>query len=167
MCGHTLQNLAPNWHQGNSSVSRSRFLIYWSGVRISPGARTSDMRSVDYLGFAWTAAQCLVLAGVFLAGCYEHADGDAWISIVGGVMMTASLLPAILGFRHLGPNLSPWPQPHATNKLVTHGIYRRLRHPLLPQPHPPRRRMGHLAAKLALAPCHGHFALHPASQGGP
>ena len=88
------------------------------------------MRSVDYLGFAWTAAQCLVLAGVFLAGCYEHADGDAWISIVGGVMMTASLLPAILGFRDLGPNLSPWPQPHATNKLVTHGIYRRLRHPL-------------------------------------
>ena len=88
------------------------------------------MRPVDYLGFAWTAAQCLVLAGVFSAGCYEHADRDAWISIVGGVMMTASLLPAILGFRDLGPNLSPWPQPHATNKLVTHGIYRRLRHPL-------------------------------------
>ena len=61
------------------------------------------MRPVDYLGFAWTAAQCLVLAGVFLAGCYEHADGDAWISIVGGVMMIASLLPAILGFRDLGP----------------------------------------------------------------
>jgi len=88
------------------------------------------MRSVDYLGFAWTAAQCLVLAGVFLTGCYEHAGGAAWISIVGGVMMTASLLPAILGFRDLGPNLSPWPQPLATNKLVTHGIYRRLRHPL-------------------------------------
>ncbi len=45
-------------------------------------------------------------------------------------MMTASLLPAILGFRHLDTNLSPWPQPHATNELITHGIYRRLRHPL-------------------------------------
>jgi protein-S-isoprenylcysteine O-methyltransferase Ste14 len=44
--------------------------------------------------------------------------------------MTLSLLPAILGLRDLGTNLSPWPQPHATNKLVTHGIYRRLRHPL-------------------------------------
>ena len=88
------------------------------------------MRPVDYLGFAWTAAQCLVLAGVFSAGCYEHADRDAWISIVGGVMMTASLLPAILGFRDLGNNLTPWPQPHATNELITHGIYRRLRHPL-------------------------------------
>ena len=85
------------------------------------------MRPVDYLGFAWTAAQCLVLAGVFSAGCYEYADRDAWISIVGGVMMTVSLLPAILGFRDLGTNLSPWPQPHATNELITHGIYRRLR----------------------------------------
>ena len=88
------------------------------------------MRPVDYLGFAWTAAQCLVLAGVFSAGCYEHADRDAWISIVGGVMMTASLLPAILRFRDLGTNLSPWPRPHATNELITHGICRRLRHPL-------------------------------------
>ncbi len=44
--------------------------------------------------------------------------------------MTLSLLPAVLGFRDLGTNLSPWPRPHATNRLVTHGIYRRLRHPL-------------------------------------
>ena len=126
------------------------------------------MKTVDYLGFAWTAAQCLALAAVLGAGWrYGRPDGAAWISIAGGVTMTLSLLPAILGLRDLGTNLSPWPQPHATNKLVTHGIYRRLRHPLLPQPHPPRRRMGHLAAKLALAPHHGHFAPHPASQGGP
>ena len=89
------------------------------------------MKPVDYLGFAWTAAQCLGLVGVFWAGWfYERPDGAAWISIVGGVMMTTSLLPAILGLRDLGTNLSPWPQPHATNELITHGIYRRLRHPL-------------------------------------
>ena len=44
--------------------------------------------------------------------------------------MTLSLFPALLGFRDLGTNLSPWPHPHATNQLVTHGIYRYLRHPL-------------------------------------
>ena len=89
------------------------------------------MKPVDYLGFAWTAAQCLCLAAVFWAGWHhDHPHGAAWISIAGGLMMTASLLPAILGFRDLGTNLSPWPQPHASNKLITRGIYRRLRHPL-------------------------------------
>ena len=89
------------------------------------------MKTADYLGFAWTAAQCLGLAAVLGAGWhYGRPDGAAWISIAGGVIMTTSLLPAILGLRDLGTNLSPWPQPHATNELVTHGIYRRLRHPL-------------------------------------
>jgi len=56
---------------------------------------------------------------------HEVPDSAAWISRVGGEVMTISLLPAVVGFRHLGP----WLQPHATNGLVTHGISRCLRHP--------------------------------------
>lgn len=89
------------------------------------------MKPVDYSGYAWTAAQWLCLVTVLWTGWHHgHPDGPAWVSLAGGAIMTASLLPAILGLRDLGTNLSPWPQPHATNELVTHGIYRRLRHPL-------------------------------------
>lgn len=44
--------------------------------------------------------------------------------------MAFSAVPAAFGFLHLGRNLSPWPHPRETNRLVTHGIYRHLRHPL-------------------------------------
>jgi protein-S-isoprenylcysteine O-methyltransferase Ste14 len=89
------------------------------------------MKPVDYRGLAWTAAQWLGLAAVFWTGWrHDHPEGAAWISIAGGMIMAISLVSAIVGFCALGTNLSPWPQPHATNKLVTHGIYRRLRHPL-------------------------------------
>lgn len=89
------------------------------------------MKPVDYSGYAWTAAQWLGLVTVLWTGWrHGHPDGAAWVSLAGGAIMTASLLPAILGFRDLGTNLSPWPRPHATNRLVTHGVYRHLRHPL-------------------------------------
>lgn len=89
------------------------------------------MKPADYSGYAWTAAQWLGLVTVLWTGWRQGCpDGPAWISIAGGAIMTTSLLPAILGFRDLGTNLSPWPHPHAANRLVTHGIYRRLRHPL-------------------------------------
>jgi len=82
-------------------------------------------------------------------------------------MVTASLLPVILGFRHLGTNLSPWPQPHGTNELITHGIYRRLRHPLYLSLILLAAGWARIAAKLAGTPCHGHFGSHPAWQGSP
>lgn len=89
------------------------------------------MKPVDYLGCAWTAAQWLVFVSVFWSGLrFGNPEGPALLSLAGGAIMTLSLLPAVLGFRDLGTNLSPWPHPHATNRLVTHGIYRRLRHPL-------------------------------------
>jgi protein-S-isoprenylcysteine O-methyltransferase Ste14 len=89
------------------------------------------MKPVDYLPYAWTAAQWLLLLFVFWTGLsLGNPEGPAWISFVGGVIMTFSLVPAVLGFRDLGVNLSPWPHPHSTNRLVTDGIYRHLRHPL-------------------------------------
>ncbi len=82
-------------------------------------------------GYAWTAAQWLVLALVLWTGSHFcRPDGAPWLSLLGGAFMTASIVPAFLGFLHLGSNLSPWPQPHAGNQLVTRGIYRHLRHPL-------------------------------------
>jgi protein-S-isoprenylcysteine O-methyltransferase Ste14 len=89
------------------------------------------MKSADYSGYAWTAAQWLVLALVLWTGWHFcRPEGAPWISLLGGAVMTASIVPALLGFLHLGSNLSPWPQPHAGNQLVTRGIYRHLRHPL-------------------------------------
>jgi protein-S-isoprenylcysteine O-methyltransferase Ste14 len=89
------------------------------------------MKPVDYLAYAWTAAQWLIVMVVLWAGLrLGNPDGPAWISLAGGAIMTFSLIPAVLGFRALGANLSPWVHPRAANRLVTHGIYRSLRHPL-------------------------------------
>ncbi len=89
------------------------------------------MKTADCHGYVWTAAQWIGLAAVFWTGWrYGNAHGPAWLSMIGGAIMIVSIVPAVLGFRDLGTNLSPWPHPHARNRLVTHGIYRRLRHPL-------------------------------------
>ena len=89
------------------------------------------MKTADCLGCVWTAAQWTGLAAVFWTGWhYGNPEGPAWLSVGGGALMIISAIPALLGFRDLGKNLSPWPHPHAKNQLVTHGIYRHIRHPL-------------------------------------
>ena len=89
------------------------------------------MKAADYLSFAWTAGQWMALGLVLWTGWhYGKPDGAAWLSKMGGAIMILSIIPAVFGFRDLGTNLSPWPHPHAKNKLVTHGIYRHVRHPL-------------------------------------
>lgn len=82
-------------------------------------------------GYVLTAMQWVVLLLVLWAGWhFRRPDGPPWLSALGGVVMTCSLVPAVLGLFHLGRNISPWPHPHDSNRLVTHGIYRHLRHPL-------------------------------------
>lgn len=82
-------------------------------------------------GYALTAMQWGAMVFVLWAGWHFHRpDGSPWLSALGGMLMFASIIPAALGFFHLGRNISPWPHPHDSNCLVTHGIYRHMRHPL-------------------------------------
>lgn len=89
------------------------------------------MSRYDYPGVGWTIGQWLSLGAVIAAGWfYNVPDGTHEVSQLGGFTMTLSLFIAAAGFLGLGTNLSPWPRPHSTNRLVTHGIYRWIRHPL-------------------------------------
>ncbi len=89
------------------------------------------MNPRHFPGYMLTALQWLALVLVLWAGWRFHRpEGMPWLSALGGFVMTCSIIPAVLGFFHLGRNIGPWPQPHDGNRLVTHGIYRHLRHPL-------------------------------------
>lgn len=79
----------------------------------------------------WLVVQLLLLCAIFALGWrdWEKAQTE-WISVVGGGVMLAALVIAVSGFRALGRNLSPGPRPLRDHSLVTHGIYRRVRHPL-------------------------------------
>ncbi|MFM6131622.1 MAG: methyltransferase family protein [Sphaerospermopsis kisseleviana] len=79
----------------------------------------------------WLAEQLLLLCAIFVLGWRDWDKAETeWISVVGGGVMLAALVVAVSGFRALGRNLSPGPRPLREHSLVTHGIYRRVRHPL-------------------------------------
>ena len=89
------------------------------------------MSKHDYAGVGWTFAHWLSLSLVIATGWLTAAPQALHeVSLLGGGIMLFSLLIASAGFLGLGKNLSPWPRPHASNRLVTHGIYRWIRHPL-------------------------------------
>ena len=79
----------------------------------------------------WLGVQLLLLGAIFALGWRDWEKAETqWISVAGGVLMLAALVVALSGFRALGRNLSPGPRPLHDHSLVTHGIYRRIRHPL-------------------------------------
>ena len=79
----------------------------------------------------WLGVQLLILGAIFALGWRDWKTAETeWISVAGGVLMLAALVVALSGFRALGRNLSPGPRPMHDHSLVTHGIYRRIRHPL-------------------------------------
>lgn len=74
--------------------------------------------------------QFLLLGGVaFLTSENIFASNKA-ISSIGSVLEILGFVVVILGFKGLGPSLTANPVPLKNAKLVTTGIYRRLRHPI-------------------------------------
>ena len=54
----------------------------------------------------------------------------SWLRILGAFIVLAGGALAMLGFRALGPSLSPFPKPVDDGQLVTTGIYGMVRHPI-------------------------------------
>jgi protein-S-isoprenylcysteine O-methyltransferase Ste14 len=82
-------------------------------------------------GGIWVALQfgTIVIALVVgpLWGGHWNADPSMWI---GRAFLILSGIIALAGFVALGRNLTPNPKPRVGGKLVRHGIYRFIRHPL-------------------------------------
>ena len=81
-------------------------------------------------GGAWVVVQLLLFAVLIILGFrYPGPDSTVWRGIGGCVLLLAGAV-AIAGSATLGRNLTPFPQPVEHSKLVQHGIYSKIRHPL-------------------------------------
>lgn len=82
----------------------------------------------------WLIAQLLLIAAHLLpATPSPGALGLAWppaLALLGWALLALGLLLAAQAFFHLGPNLTPLPEPMPGAELVTTGAYARCRHPL-------------------------------------
>jgi len=80
----------------------------------------------------WVTAQGLVLvaAAVALLSDAGSPAWPAWVVWLGAILAVAGVVQSLLGSRHLGANLTPYPQPRPSGRLVASGAYRWVRHPI-------------------------------------
>jgi|694.fasta_scaffold76955_4 protein-S-isoprenylcysteine O-methyltransferase Ste14 len=74
--------------------------------------------------------QFLLLGGIAFITSDNIFGSNKVISYFGVFLELAGFALVIVGFRGLGPALTANPVPLKTGKLVTTGIYRKLRHPI-------------------------------------
>jgi len=81
-------------------------------------------------GGIWVAGQGALLAAVVVFGLLHPGTGPVVYRYAGGLLLLIAAGIAVAGAAALGKNLSPFPKPVTRAKLVQHGIYTRIRHPL-------------------------------------
>lgn len=94
---------------------------------------TSPLPDLGPRGEGWVAIQFVLFGLLALAGTAGPAWGEPWLSlgrVVGVVHLGAGVLVATLGLVGLRENLTPVPRPVAGGRLVAHGIYGVVRHPI-------------------------------------
>jgi protein-S-isoprenylcysteine O-methyltransferase Ste14 len=79
----------------------------------------------------WVLGQGALLSLLVICGILWHSQWQSKYSMACGIALLAigSVL-GIAGTLALGQNLTPFPEPVGTKRLVQHGIYARIRHPL-------------------------------------
>ena len=79
----------------------------------------------------WVLAQGVLLVLIAACGILWRGQWEAIpLSITGIILLLAGAVVGIVGFANLGANLTPFPKPMEKTRLVQHGIYRFVRHPL-------------------------------------
>lgn len=82
-------------------------------------------------GLRWVLIQTVLLIALVAAG---PIDSGGWHQpaglALGGVCFVVGGAVGIAGVVRLGRNRTPFPRPRAGSRLVDHGIYRWVRHPL-------------------------------------
>jgi protein-S-isoprenylcysteine O-methyltransferase Ste14 len=94
---------------------------------------TSRLPDLGPRGEGWVAVQLVLFALLAIAGGAGPAWGEPWLALgrlVGVVHIGAGLVVAVLGLIGLRENLTPVPRPVAGGRLVAHGIYGVVRHPI-------------------------------------
>lgn len=84
----------------------------------------------------WVAGQVVLLSLIVVALLLVEADlgitgGVRWLVVGLGAALTAfAATLGIAGIVTLGQNLTPFPEPAAGGRMVAHGPYRLVRHPI-------------------------------------
>ena len=82
-------------------------------------------------GGLWVVGQFMLLSAIAILGVACHATSRPFpLFLCGLVLLVVSAICGISGVVALGRNLTPFPKPSATARLVQHGIYGLMRHPL-------------------------------------
>ena len=76
------------------------------------------------------AGQFLLFAGLIVLSVLQSGTGPAAWRYVGGLVLVVAAAVAVAGTKALGRNLTPFPKPADHAKLIQHGIYAKIRHPL-------------------------------------
>jgi protein-S-isoprenylcysteine O-methyltransferase Ste14 len=82
-------------------------------------------------GGLWVLGQSTILAIVILSAIpYHHQWHSQSLVLTAWLLIVLASLSGAAGTISLGQNLTPFPKPGANSRLVQHGIYRFIRHPL-------------------------------------
>jgi len=82
-------------------------------------------------GGAWVLVQALLLGLVaLLAVWFRSAGPSPWLVVTGTLLLALGAALALTGALALGRNLTPFPQPGEQARLVRHGVYALVRHPI-------------------------------------
>lgn len=82
-------------------------------------------------GGLWVVGQFMLMFAVAVLGIACRDESKHLLLFLSGlVFLTASAICGIGGTMALGRNLTPFPKPSVGAKLVQHGIYGLIRHPL-------------------------------------
>lgn len=88
------------------------------------------MRRFLERGGGWVVGQFLLLAALFVLAVLHPGTGPAAWRYAGALVLIGAAAVAVAGVKALGRNLTPFPKPGDHAKLVQHGIYAKIRHPL-------------------------------------
>ena len=82
-------------------------------------------------GGLWVLGQNLLLCVVLAAGIlYPHHWQNVPLTLFGAILLLLAAGCGLAGTISLGRNLTPFPKPSASARLVQSGIYNHMRHPL-------------------------------------
>jgi len=81
-------------------------------------------------GWLFVAVQAVLLGALILLPGGDTWPTPAWLRGLGLALIVAGLALIALASMRLGPALTATPVPTATGRLITSGLYHRVRHPI-------------------------------------
>lgn len=82
-------------------------------------------------GGIWVLAQSALMLAVLVLGPLTAGDWRTWLARVSaGVLFSLGAFFGVSGVWVLGRNRTIFPRPHPDSRLIRHGVYQVVRHPL-------------------------------------